>query len=37
MCYKKARTERNKIKLMTYIRYVQQCSKEKKQNHNKKN
>jgi len=36
MSYKKARTERDKIKLMTYIQYIQQCYKEKKQNHNKK-
>ena len=36
MNYKKARTDRDKIKLMTYIQYIQQCWKEKKQNHNKK-
>ena len=36
MSYKKARTEREKIKLMTYIQYIQQCYKEKKQNHNNK-
>ena len=36
MSYKKARTESDKIKLMTYIQYIQQCWKEKKQNHNKK-
>ena len=36
MSYKKARTERDKVKLMTYIQYIQQCQKEKKQNHNNK-
>ena len=36
MSYKKVTTERDKIKLMTYIQYIQQCYKEKKQNHNKK-
>ena len=36
MSYKKARTELDKIKLMTYIQYIQQCWKGTKQNHNKK-
>jgi len=36
MSYRKARTERDKIKLMTYIQYIQQCWKENKENHNKK-
>jgi len=33
--YRKARTERNRIKPMAYIQYIQQCWKEKRENHNK--
>ena len=36
MSYRKARTERDKIKLMTYIQYIQQCYREKKQTTTKK-
>ena len=36
MSYRKARTKRDEIKLMTYIQYIQQCYREKKENHNKK-
>jgi len=36
MSYREARTKHDKIKLMTYIQYIQQCYREKKENHNKK-
>ena len=36
MSYKEVRTKRDKIKLMTYIQYIQQSWREKKEN-NKKN
>jgi len=37
MSYRKARTKHDKIKLMIYTQYIQQCWREKKENHNKKN
>ena len=36
MSYRKARTEHDRIKLMTYMQYIQQCWRERKENHNKK-
>jgi len=36
MNYRKARTKHDKIKLMTYIRYIQQSWREKKEKDKKK-
>ena len=36
MSYRKARTEHDKIKLMTYIQYIQQCYKERNRTTTKK-
>jgi len=37
MSYRKARTKHYRIKLMAYIQYIQQCWREKKENHNNNN
>jgi len=36
MFYRKATTERDRIKLMTHIEYLQQCQREKEENQNKR-
>ena len=36
MSYRKARTKHDRIKLMTYIQHIEQCWREKIENHNNK-